>query len=307
MKHVFGPVASRRLGYSLGVETIPTKTCSFACIYCQAGKTTNHTDKRDEYVMAKDVISELESLLPQKDLHYITFSGSGEPTLNSKIGVIIRRIKEISDVPVCVITNSSLIWRKDVQKDIRPADLVIPSLDSAVQETFQKINRPVKGITVEKIINGLAKFKKSYTGLMRLEIMLVKGLNDTPDEIAKLKEATEKIKPDFIDLNTVVRPPVEKTAGALDMKELQRVVGFFGENAKIVSSFDKTAHSQPGDDLEEEVYQLVRRRGVTLSDLVTGFGMHRDIAADILERLIFQKKIKKVTFAGQTYYREKYS
>lgn len=289
------------------METIPTKTCSFACIYCQAGKTTVNTDKRDEYIKAKDIIVELETMLLEKDLHYITFSGSGEPTLNSKIGVIIKRIKELTDVPVCVITNSSLIWRKDVQRDLRLADLVIPSLDSAVQETFEKINHPVKGITVEKIISGLAKFKKNYSGEMRLEIMLVKGLNDTPDEIAKLKEAMEKIQPDFIDLNTVVRPPVEKSAKALDMKDLQRIVGFFGENAKIVSSFDKTAHSEPGDDLEEEVYQLVRRRGITLNDLVTGFGMHKEVAADILERLIFQNKIKKVTFAGQTYYRETYS
>ena len=259
------------------METIPTKTCSFACIYCQAGKTTVNTDKRDEYIKAKDIIVELETMLLEKDLHYITFSGSGEPTLNSKIGVIIKRIKELTDVPVCVITNSSLIWRKDVQRDLRLADLVIPSLDSAVQETFEKINHPVKGITVEKIISGLAKFKKNYSGEMRLEIMLVKGLNDTPDEIAKLKEAMEKIQPDFIDMNTVVRPPVEKSAKALDMKDLQRIVGFFGENAKIVSSFDKTAHSEPGDDLEEEVYQLVRRRGITLNDLVTGFGMHKEV------------------------------
>ncbi len=306
MKHIFGPVASRRLGYSLGVELIPAKTCTYGCIYCQAGKTTLLTDKRAEYIPTKEVIDELEEALPQEGLHYVTFSGSGEPTLHSDIGKIIDKVKTLTGTPICVITNSSLIHRKDVRRDLKKADVVIPSLDSALQESFEKINRPVSGITVDKIINGLIKFRKEFTGQMRLEIMLVKGINDSLEEIARLKEAADRIGPDTIDLNTVVRPPALKTAEASDMQEMKRIQAYFGDLATVISSFDKTAHSESGTSLDDEVFQLARRRGVTLDDLVTGFGLHRDVATDILERLTAEGKVKKVSFRGKTYFRENY-
>lgn len=306
MAHVFGPVASRRLGYSLGVELINAKTCSFACIYCQAGQTTVHTATRKEYVPAKEVLSELKAVLPQKGLHYVTFSGSGEPTLHSGIGQIIDEIKKITHTPVCVITNSSLIDRADVQQDLAKADVVIPSLDSAIQKTFEKLNRPVKGITVEKIIQGLAKFKKSYTGQMWLEIMLVKGFNESLEEAMKLKEAIDLIRPDRVDINTVVRPPWSDKAIAVDDQDIQRFSSLFGDVAQRISGFDKTNHASPSGGLDEEVYELVRRRGITLTDLVTGMGLHKDVATDILGRLIVQGKIKKVSFGGKTYYRENY-
>lgn len=307
MNHIFGPVASRRLGYSLGVELIPSKTCPFACTYCQVGKTTNFTDKRAEYVSTDDVMAELEKALPKKGVHYVTFSGAGEPSLHIHIGKIISKIKSLCDTPVCVITNSSLMHRKDVRKDLAKADLVIPSLDSAIQDTFVKINRPVKGITAEKVINGLVKFRKAYSGQMRLEIMLVKGINDSIEEISRLKEAVDRINPDAIDLNTVVRPPAETFAEPLEQHEMDRIQGLFGEKARIITSFEAAVGAGGDSDLEEQVYQLVRRRGITLHDLTSGFGMNKDVAMDVLEKLLADGKIKKVSHGGKNYYREKYS
>ncbi len=306
MDFVFGPVASRRLGYSLGVEVAPEKTCSFNCIYCQVGATRSLTDKRDRYVPTEKVLSELEQSLPQDDLHYVTFSGSGEPTLNKDMGIVIDKIKSLCETPVCVITNSSLIHRNDVRKDLRKADLVIPSLDAATQEVLEKINRPIKGVTVEKIILGLKKFRKSFKGKMRLEIMLVKGVNDGIDHLAKLKEVVKEINPHRIDLNTVIRPPALDMAKALGQKEMDRIQGLFGEKAKVINSFDKVAGFDPGAGLDEEIYQLVRRRGITLKDLTTSFGLHKDVAVDVLNRLLAKGKIKKMTHTGQTYYRENY-
>ena len=306
MKHIFGPVASRRLGYSLGVELIEEKTCTFGCIYCQAGITTVPTDKREIYVPTDEVIAELEQTLPLDDLHYVTFSGSGEPTLHLEIGKIIEKIKNLCDTPVCVITNSSLMHRKDVRRDLQKADVVIPSLDAATQDVFEKINRPVKGISIEKIISGLKKFRKTYKGEMRLEIMLVKDINDSLEHISKLKEVVRQINPDQVDFNTVVRPPAMISAKPLDQKDMDRILGLFGDNARIINSFDNSASRGSGSDLDEEVYQLVRRRGITLNDLTGGFGLHKDIATDILNRLLEKGKIKKMTHTGKTYYRENY-
>jgi len=150
-KYIFGPVASRRLGLSLGVDIVPAKVCSLDCIYCQVGRTTKKTVKRREYVPIRKVLAELKARL-DKGLRadYITISGSGEPTLNSKIGVLIDRIKKITDIPVAIMTNGTLLYMADVRRDCRKADVVLPSLDAADEETFEKINRPNRNISIEK-------------------------------------------------------------------------------------------------------------------------------------------------------------
>ena len=306
MTYVFGPVASRRLGYSLGVEVIPSKTCSYSCIYCQVGQTSQYSDQRAQYVPTVEVFSELEQKLPLEGLHYVTFSGAGEPTLHEDLGKIITKVKSLTDTPVCVITNSSLIWRKDVQRDLRLADVVIPSLDTVDPRTFIKLNQPTTSIKLDKIIRGLKKFRQTYKGKMWLEIMLVKGFNDSIEEVALLKETIDQIGPDRVDLNTVVRPPHSPLALPIDEQDMKRIAGLFGDIAHVIGGFDKTGHSAPGTDLDKEVFELVRRRGITLSDLVTGFGLHREVAMDILYRLSQEGKIKKVTFGGKSYYREAY-
>ena len=216
MKYLYGPVPSRRLGYSLGVDLIPHKVCTFDCIYCQLGRTTIKTSRRREYAPAKKVLGELRGFFDSGgECGVVTLAGSGEPTLNTKIGDIIREVKDMTDTPLAVLTNSSLLTREEVRNDLLNADVVVPSLDAASPDTFKKINRQAEGITVSDVIDGLKEFRKEYAGEVRLEVMAVAGLNDTKKEVDELRQAIGIIRPDSIDLNTVVRPPAESYAKPL--------------------------------------------------------------------------------------------
>ena len=182
MKEVFGPVPSRRLGFSLGVDLVPFKTCTLDCVYCQLGPTTHKTLKRKEYIPTEGILPEVEKMLNKgKRVDYITFSGSGEPTLHSGIGKMISRIKRISSIPVAVITNGTLLNQGQVQEDLWAADLVIPSLDAVDERIFQRINRPHASLNTKMIIRGLDDFAGKFPGKIWLEVMLVRGLNDSKE------------------------------------------------------------------------------------------------------------------------------
>lgn len=243
MKYIFGPVPSRRLGLSLGVDIIPIKTCTLDCIYCQVGKTTCKTIERKEYVSPEKVLAELKEVLQiGKKIDYITLSGNGEPTLNSKLGEIIKGIKKLTALPVAVITNGTLLTDKNVREELLSADLVMPSLDAATQEIFEKIDRPHPLLKIENVIEGLMEFKKIYSGKFWLEIMLVKGINDNQNELNALKKAVKKIEPDRIQLNTPVRPTCEKELQILSAKELLAIKEFFGNKCEILVQLDKKKH-----------------------------------------------------------------
>lgn len=311
MSAVFGPVPSRRLGYSLGVDLVPPerKTCAFDCVYCQVGRTGNKSIERTEMIPTAAVIKELEKQLPKENIHYVTFSGTGEPTLHKDLGKIIDRIHDLCPTPVAVITNSALIERNDVQRDLAKADLVVPSLDAVRQETFEKINRPHSSLRIDRIIKGLTAFSANFHGDLWLETMFVKGVNDGLDELLKFKETIELINPDKIHVNTPTRPPVESWVQTLEPTELERIAAMFGEKALVIGippSRDYQAMKPSLTELEEEVIELIKRRGVTLNDLVQSLGMHRDVANDILEKLIADKRAKKAVHGGVTYFREHY-
>jgi len=181
MKYIYGPVPSRRLGFSLGVDLVPYKICSLDCIYCQLGRTVRKSIVRKMYTQKNDVLGEVKEVLDSNQLiDYITFSGSGEPTLSSDIGGLIREIKAMTSTPLAVLTNGTLLFREDVQKDLMEADMVLPSLDAASFEMFQKINRPHRALKIDLIIDGLKRFREIYKGQILLEIMLIKGFNDDP-------------------------------------------------------------------------------------------------------------------------------
>lgn len=225
------------------MDIVPTKTCTLDCIYCQVGRTSYKTVERKEYIAPEKVLAEFREVLKSgKKIDYITLSGNGEPTLNLKIGEIIKSIKNISPLPVAVITNGTLLSRDDVRKDLLSADLVMPSLDVAIQETFEKIDRPHPSLKIDKIIEGLVEFRKIYKGKFWLEIMLVKGINDTQIELNALKKAIEKINPDKIQLNTPVRPTYEKDVEVLSADKLKEIKEFFGEKCEILVQLDKRKH-----------------------------------------------------------------
>ena len=205
-QHVFGPVPSRRLGRSLGVDLVPFKTCSYDCIYCQLGRTTCRTVNRQEWVPMDVVLDELKLKLASRP-DYITLSGSGEPTLHSRLGELIEHIQAMTAVPVAVLTNASLLWQKEVREEVALADVVLPSLDAPDPERFAFINRPHPEITFDRLLDGLEMFRRECAGKYWLEVMLLDGYTTLPPQVRQLAEYVRRIRPDKVQLNTAVRPP----------------------------------------------------------------------------------------------------
>ena len=307
MKYIFGPVPSRRLGASLGIDLTPYKTCSYDCVYCQLGRTTNKTVERKEYVQKDSVITELKSLLaalesPKKAIDYITFSGSGEPTLNSAIGALISEFKAITNVPVAVLTNGSLLYQEDVRDELRRADLVIPSLDAVTEEVFQKVNRPHPSLTVENVIDGIKEFSNSFDGETWLEIMLVKGINDGQDEIERMVQVVDDMNLMRIQLNTVIRPPSEKFALPLDVDEMQQIKEKLGEKAEVVAHFDRKKEKVYKGDVETEILTMLHCRPCTVSDISDALSLHRNEVIKYIEQLQKNDRIKSRTHRDELYY-----
>ncbi len=239
MKYIYGPVKSRRLGLSLGITLTPYKVCSFNCVYCQLGGSIGTTIQRKEYFSESEIINELKIWLQNnkeetEKLSYITFSGSGEPTLNIKIGSLIAKIKEIIRLPVAVITNASLMGVPAVRQELLAADLIIPSLDAVTPEIFTMIDRPQKDINIGDIINGLVSLRKEFKGEIWLEIMMVKGMNDDLGYIRRMKDVIDKINPDRIQLNSPVRATAEGGVQAADKNKLDKFKEILGEKCEII-------------------------------------------------------------------------
>lgn len=237
LKYIFGPVISRRLGRSLGIDLIPFKTCSLDCIYCECGRTNSLTRERKEYVPTDEVINELNNYLSTlPELDYLTFSGSGEPTLHSGIGKIINFLKDnYPQYKVALLTNGTLFTDKNVIAEVKRADLIVPSLDGVSEEVFSKINRPVNNITSQEIISGLENLRKEYRGEIWLEIFIVPGINDKEKELRLFKEAIARIRPDKVQLNTLDRPGTEAWVRPVPEEKLRSITGFLGDKVEIVT------------------------------------------------------------------------
>ena len=304
--HLYGPVPSRRLGFSLGVDIIPFKTCSLDCIYCQLGHSPKKTISRRAYIPASAVMAEIKKKLSTKTrIDYITFSGSGEPTLNTEIGRLIRELKKITDIPVAVLTNSTLLHLDEVRQALLPADLVIPSLDAATQEMFEKTNRPHPSLRIKDVLSGLKKFSQEFNGEIWIEILLVKGVNDTKAHLQKLKDIIDSLKPDRVQLNTVIRPPSEKFASALTLHELEGLRDFFEGNCEIIASFERASAPRHQTSQEESLLAMLRRRPMTLNDLVKSMGKPSKEVLNLIQLLKKKDKIKSVSFKGYKYYEPK--
>ena len=228
-KYLKGPVLSRRLGKSLGINIITDKSCSFDCVYCEVGKTLNLTLKRREYTPADRIINELYDFLNKKpNLDYITFSSTGEPTLHSEIDKIIEFIKtNFSNYKIALLTNSSLLWKNSVRKDILDVDLIVPSLDAVSEEIFNKINQPDPKLKINKIIKGLIKLKEQYNGKIWLEIFIIPGLNDSSKELNKFVDFVKKLKPDKIQINSLDRPGTQNWIKKLSAKQKKEIKSYF--------------------------------------------------------------------------------
>ena len=303
MGQIFGPVPSRRLGFSLGVDTIPFKTCSLNCIYCQLGRTINKTIQRKEYIAADDILREIEEVLREgKRIDYITFSGSGEPTLNSEIRRMISRIKELTSIPLAILTNGTLLYRPRIREDLMEADLVIPSLDTVTQEIFEMVNRPHPSLKIEKVITGIDSFSQEFNGKVWLEIMVVKGINDSLEEIEKAAQVIKQMNLEKIQLNTVVRPPAEEFARPLTADDLNNIKTVLGKKCEIIAEFKRVTQKAYKRDVEKRILSMVKRRPVTLVDISHSLGLHRNEIIKYVETLEKKHQIKTKVHSGERYY-----
>ena len=305
MEHIFGPVLSRRLGFSLGVDLVPFKTCSLDCIYCQAGKTTHKTIERKSYVSLESVIPELKDALKQNQkIDYITLSGSGEPTLNLDLGRIITAIKKITDIPVAVLTNGTLLHLESVRDELMAADLVVPSLDAVSQEIFCEINKPHPHINVSQMIAGLKSLRESFSGDIWLEIMLVKGLNDFPEEIKKLKEVISSIEFEKVQLNTTVRPAADKVIEPVTNEELASIKELLGERCEVIAGFRENQHTID-TNIPEKIISIISRRPLNLSEISDSLGIPKERTTKHVYLLEQQGRIEALTYGSESYYQLK--
>ena len=306
-KHLFGPVPSRRLGMSLGVDLVPHKVCTLNCIYCECGKTTNLTVKRDEYISASEVKEELTRYFKDNpDPDYITFSGTGEPTLNSKIGEILTYIKTIRpEIPVAVLTNGTLFSDPQLRKEILDADVVLPSLDAVSDTVFRQIDRPCPSLNPEKCIRGLIDFRKEFKGEMWLEVMLLPGYNDDPRELTLLKEAFDRINPDRIQINTLDRPGTVEGLRAASRKKMREIVEKWDlEGVEIIAAAPERKNIQSyRKDTESAILETIARRPCTLDDLSKILGVHINEINKYLSVLEEEDKISPVSQDRGVFYR----
>lgn len=285
--HVFGPVPSRRLGRSLGVDVVPFKTCTFDCIYCQLGRTTNKTTERREWVPLERVVDELRGKLASGP-DYITIGGSGEPTLYSRIGDLIDEIRSMTDIPVAVLTNGSLLWKQDVRNDLRKAHVLIPSLDVGDNVLFQAVNRPHPAITFERLLDGLAASRQEFQGEYWLEVLLLAGYTAIEADVKKIAKRSAEIGPDRIHLNTCVRPPAEEFAYAVDRRRLIELAGLFTPPAEVIADFKPVLSRTTRTAGTGEILQMLQRRPCTAPDIAAGLGIHPARVLKDLERLVLE-------------------
>lgn len=305
MKYIFGPVPSRRLGNSLGISPIPRKTCNYSCIYCQLGRTDKMIGDRREFFKLEEIIKEFKIYL--KDSHkfdVITIVGEGEPTLYSKLGDLIKEIKNFTDKPVAVITNGALLHDSKVREELYEADIVLPSLDGYNQEIAKKIDRPLGTIKFEDELNGLIKFSHEYKGQLWLEIMLIDGINCDKKSIALFKELLKQIKYDRVYLNTPVRPPAEdyvKTVSKEDMEYAVHELGGISIDMLSSGSF----FSEIADNYEA-ILSIIRRHPMNQFEVESFMNSRKEEnIKNIFMKLENDSKINVIDYKGIKTYRLK--
>jgi wyosine [tRNA(Phe)-imidazoG37] synthetase (radical SAM superfamily) len=271
MKYVFGPVPSRRLGQSLGIDPIPLKTCNWNCVYCQLGRTRPVTNRRDNYIPVNEILSQVKESLTdhrQGEIDWVTIVGSGEPTLNRDIGWLIREIKLLTDIPVAMITNGSLLYQPEVRHELAVVDAVLPTLDAGSQELYRQINRPHPECTHKRLIDGLSAFRDQFSGMLWLEVMLVRNLNDTKEALERISAILHQIHPDKVHINLPTRVPAETWVQPPDEEGIMRALAILGDVAAVVHPKDGTFDLSGSENLIDAVIGIITRHPMQEEELL---------------------------------------
>jgi len=279
------------------------KTCSLDCIYCQLGETTNKTIERREWVPVDVVIGQIEQKLkhgPKAD--YITLSGSGEPTLNSRIGDVIRAAKKASEVPVAVLTNGTLLWDAAVREALWEADLVVPSLDAPDEATYQRINRPHPAVNFDVYYDGLREFAKGRSNTLWLEIFLLDGINADAEAMGAFHGLIAELAPDRLQLNTAVRPTAVPEAKAVSPKKMDELASVLGLGAEVIADFSGLGEKEVGDVSADDILQMLRRRPCTVGDMAAGLDAHEHVIVKWVTHLLRDGAIAEEIRQGKRYY-----
>ena len=270
MKYIFGPVPSRRLGQSLGIDTIPLKTCNWNCVYCQLGRTQPIVNQRREYYPSDEILAEVQEALKAHrpgEIDWVTFVGSGEPLLHDRIGYLIRQVKSMTDLPVAVITNGSLLYLPEVRQELSAADAILPTLDAGTAKLYRKINRPHPELSFDRLVNGLETFREGYSGKLWVEVMLVRGMNDTPQALMDIAKILQRIEPDAVHINLPTRPPVETWVQPPTEENLMQAIAILGNIAEVVhpaeGSFDLSGY----DNVVDAVIGIITRHPMRQEEL----------------------------------------
>ncbi len=308
-KYLFGPIPSRRLGLSLGVDLVPKKVCSLDCVYCEVGATTKLTLQRKEYIRAEEIIAELQLYFDTSpDPDTFTFSGYGEPTLNLELEKVLKFIKSNRPASqIAMITNATLFEDESLVHSLRYADIVLPSLDAATDSVFKRINRPHSDLEIEKCIESLVSFRETFTGQMHLEIMILPGYNDSDSELMALKEAINRIKPDIVQLNTLDRPGVLKNLRAATFEELEAIITLWDlPNVSIISKVAKAATKiNFRTDMRSAIMQTIDRRPCTIDDLVQMIGEGKEQITACLDVMMKEGEVEMESEKRGIFYQNK--
>ncbi|MBM3162663.1 MAG: radical SAM protein [Chlorobi bacterium] len=307
MQHVFGPVSSKRLGQSLGVDLLPMKSCTWNCVYCQLGKTREYVTERREFYSPEEILREIrQALQAGSHIDWITFVGSGETLLYKGIGRLIGEVKKITAIPVAVITNGSLLYLPEVRRELLQADAVLPSLNAGSEELYLRIDRPAPGFSFRPHLDGLIAFRREYKGKLWVEVMLLKGMNDSDDALLALSEAMQQVDPDMVHLVLPTRPAPEQQVSLPDTERIERAVSILSAVAPVVHPVKGGMDLGGVVDLLEAVTAIVSRHPVQERELraalLARFSGDRELAERTLQDLFSSGLFDSVEQAGEVYW-----
>ncbi len=297
MKYVFGPVPSRRLGRSLGIDPIPMKQCNWNCVYCQLGSSSTLTNERRDYFPPEEIITEVQTVLASygpDQIDWLTFVGSGEPTLHASLGWMIGEVKSFAGIPIAIITNGSLLYLPEVRRDLLAADAVLPTLDAGSERLYQRIARPARELTFAKLVDGMIAFRREFTGQLWIEVMLIRGLNDSTAALSDLAEVISRIQPDQVHINLPVRPPAVAAIEVPDDESVARASAILGNVAQVVHPANVVVDLGASQDLAAAILGLVERHPMTSEELTSALNHEAAGIADALNDLQASGSIQQV-------------